>query len=91
MLTNSRMMHNLTRLWLPVVVAMLIGYAAATSERYPTTAQAEVRKTQKRAAFQSGAARSETLLREISGTLKQIDARLQRIERSIAQNKRVPR
>lgn len=88
MLSESTLMQNVTRSWFPVLVALIIGFSAAAGERYSTPAQAEVRKSQKRAAFQSGAARSETLLREISGTLKQIDARLQRIERSIAKNQR---
>jgi uncharacterized protein HemX len=70
--------------WLTIALALTVGFLAAHVDYRPQAVQAEVRKTQKRTAFQSGAARSESLLREISGTLKTIDARLQRIERSVA-------
>lgn len=70
--------------WLTIVLTILVGFLAAHVEYRPQAVHAEVRKSKKRTAFQSGAARSESLLREISGTLKTIDARLQRIERSVA-------
>ncbi len=43
---------------------------------------AEVRRETSPEAFQSGGARSETVLKEISATLKKMDARLERIERA---------
>jgi len=77
-------MKDFVRSWLPVFVALIVGFLIANAGHQPSTAMAEIRKTQKRTAFQSGAARSETLLREISTTLKRIDVRLQRIERAAA-------
>ncbi len=88
MSATRTVLKNSVRSWLPVLVALMVGFLIANVERQPSTAQAEVRKTPSRTAFQSGAARSETLLREISATLKQIDTRLQRIERAAAAGNR---
>lgn len=68
--------------WCPIAVLLLVvGLAGIRlgSEK----AQAEVRKTAPRAAFQSGSERSEQILREISQTLKSIDGRLQRLEKVV--------
>lgn len=45
---------------------------------------AGVRTPPERTAFKSGSARSEAILREIADTLKRIDARIERLEKSQA-------
>jgi hypothetical protein len=51
----------------------------------PTPAAvADTRSTPEREAFQSGGARSESILKEMNATLKTIDGRLSRIEAAIS-------
>jgi len=58
-----------------------LGYVAGQSFDVFGTAHADVRKGERRQAFQAGGERSEVVLREISKTLKTIDARIARIEK----------
>ncbi len=58
-----------------------LGYIAGQSSDVSGTAQADIRKGERRQAFQAGGERSEIVLREISKTLKTIDARIARIEK----------
>ena len=48
-------------------------------------ADAQVRKVTPKVHFQTGSERSLPLLEEIAATLKQIDGRLSRIEKSVAE------
>lgn len=67
--------------WLAVAILLGIGYLAGSTSR-EATVQADGRRGQAEAEhFQSGAQRSEILLREISATLGKMDARLDRMER----------
>ena len=54
---------------------------AAIALRSGAPVSAEVREETPREAFKSGGERSEIVLREISETLKRIDARLERLEK----------
>lgn len=67
----------------------LLGYFVALYGGMLPTVSADVRETPPRAAFQSGAERSETILREIAATLKTMDGRLERLEK-IATDRKVP-
>ena len=71
------------RWWLAGAMLLCV---AVVSDRYAShsAAHAEVRKPTTRQAFLSGSERSEQVLREISQTLKSIDARLARIEKLAA-------
>ena len=64
-----------------LAVAMLLagGLLAGLAWQNPP-AQADVRRATPEQHFQSGAQRSEAVLREMAATLKSIDARLQRLE-----------
>lgn len=53
-----------------------------------STARGEIEETKPPEAFLSGGARSEIVLREISETLKKIDARLERFERALREAER---
>jgi hypothetical protein len=66
------------------LVVLAIGYTLGTMSSLPGSVHADVRKTPPRQAFQSGGERSEVVLREIAGTLKRIDGRLERIEKTVA-------
>ncbi len=71
--------------WLLVaLVACAIGFSTAHVLWERPSIGADVRQSEPREAFKSGGARSEAVLREISATLKKIDSRLERIERSAA-------
>jgi len=61
-----------------------LGWLIGQSWSFSETAHADVRQTERRQAFQSGAERNEAILREISGTLKSIDERLARLEKLAA-------
>ena len=76
------------RVWLLPCVVLAIGFVAGTAARQPATVQADVRKTPSRLAFQSGSERSEAVLREIASTLKRIEGRIERIERSVTAKQR---
>ena len=60
--------------------------------RTPSVAHGDVRRVTPQTHFQSGAAHSEPVLREISATLKRMDARLAKIEKAAldAVNKPAP-
>lgn len=68
------------RFALPFALAVL---AICIVRQLSIAAYADVRNTTSRAHFKSGGERSEMVLVEISATLKRIDARLERIEKSI--------
>ncbi len=63
--------------------AALAAAVLAFGVRSAPDAQAEIREQPAPRAFLSGGERSEILLREISGTLKRIDGRLERLERAV--------
>ena len=67
-------------------LAMLLTLAFWTGTCFPPqpASTAEVRKSPPRQAFLSGSERSVPILMEISETLKQMDARLSRIEKIVA-------
>ena len=68
-----------------VVLLLGVGYLVGAAPR-DTAVQADVRRDQtKPQHFQSGAQRSEALLREISATLGKMDARLDRMEKLATQ------
>lgn len=68
------------------IVALMVltaGYIIGNANSQPQATFADVRKTPPRAAFESGSERSETVLRDISATLKRIERRVERIEKSV--------
>ena len=69
-----------------VSAGMLAGAAVSTSNE----ARGEIRGTPEPQAFQSGGQLSVPVLKEISATLHQIDARLARLE-TVAQKLQTPR
>ncbi len=74
---------------LMLLTGLAMGYAFAQTGDGPRIAQAEVRQSPPRVAFQAGSERSETILQEIAATLKTIDGRLERIEK-LAGEKKLP-
>ena len=68
--------------WLALV--LLVAFAAGVSVRTPSGMTAEVRRSAPRQHFLAGSERALPVLQEISQTLKQIDARLSRIEKIAA-------
>ena len=62
---------------------LLIVTAGIALETIPS-AEAEVRRPTPQHAFSSGAMRSEVVLKEIAATLRNIDARLARLETTIS-------
>lgn len=77
MLQRNR--HHLAR-YFPALILIAVSTLVATVMR--TDSIAGVKTPPPRTAFKSGAARSEVILREISDTLKRIDARLERLEKA---------
>ena len=67
-------------MWSAIVMSLVLGVCLALQL---TRAQAEVRQPGNRGHVQSAAGRSETILREISATLKSLDRRLERIEETL--------
>ena len=76
------------RRWLLPCVVLTVGLVFGSAARQPGVVQAEVRRTPSRPAFQSGSERSEIILREIASTLKRIEGRIERIERSVTAKQR---
>ena len=68
-----------------IAVVAFVSFAAGTSERASSSARADVRRSKPREAFLSGAGRSLVVLQEISATLKRMETRLDRIERSASE------
>ena len=64
---------------------LLGGFCAGAAFHPETPAKAGVRKTPPREAFLAGSERALPVLHNISETLKQIDARLMRIEKAVDQ------
>lgn len=62
-----------------------IGFAAGAVWQASSTVHADVTELPRRDAFLAGGERSELVLREISGTLKKMDGRLERIEKVVAE------
>mgnify|MGYP000158261965 CR=1 FL=1 len=66
------------------VVGLLgAGYLAGRVDDTGQRAYAEVRQTPRREAFEAGDQRSEAVLKEIATTLKTMDARIARIEKTV--------
>ncbi len=76
------------RRWLLPCVVLAVGLVFGSVARQPDVVQADVRRTPSRPAFQSGSERSEIILREIASTLKRIEGRIERIERSVTAKQR---
>lgn len=64
------------------VLMLLLGYAIGGTVGLPSSAEAEVREVTPPAAFKSGGARSEVVLKQIAATLRQMDTRLANVEKS---------
>ena len=82
-----------SRRWILPSLVLGIGFVAGSAFQQVNVVEADVRRSSsrpaprrspERATFQSGSARSDTILREIATTLKRIDGRIERIERSIS-------
>lgn len=75
--------NNSGQTWrvLLVLVGVAAGYVVGQSRSGSDFARAEVRETPQRTTFLAGSERSEQVLREIAGTLKTMDGRLERLER----------
>jgi len=67
----------------PSLIVLAIGYMLGTASTVATSTHADIRKTPSRQAFKSGSERSEAVLREIASTVKRMDTRLARIEKSV--------
>ena len=76
------------RSWLLTCVVLAVGFVFGSAARQPDVVQADVRRTASRPAFKSGSERSEAILREIASTLKRIEGRIDRIERSVSTKQR---
>jgi hypothetical protein len=70
-----------------VLSGVAAGYVIGQSQGDSDFARAEVRETAQRSTFLAGSERSETVLREISSTLKTMDRRLERIEKFVGEKK----
>lgn len=66
-----------------VFALLVMGFAAGSFIDITSSANADVRRTPARQAFQSGSERSEVYLKEIAGSLKRIEARLVQMEGKI--------
>lgn len=78
--------HAMLRSFL-LAVPLILGAAGIVAVTHlANVARAEVRITTPQEQFKSGGERSETVLIEISATLKRIDARLERIEKAFVQS-----
>lgn len=75
--------HNRRGWWWSLAI-LCVGYVAGSAGGPSAAYTADVRKVPPRQAFQSGGERSETVLREIAATLKQMDERLEHIEKAVA-------
>ena len=82
-----------SRRWILPSLVLGIGFVAGSAFQHIDVVEADVRRSSTRAVprrspdratFQSGSERSETIMREIAITLKRIDGRIERIERSIS-------
>lgn len=62
---------------------LAVGYCFGAAGGPPQPANAGVRESAPRKAFQSGGSRSEVVLKDISATLKRIEARVGAIEKSV--------
>ena len=69
-----------------MVGLLFIGFVIGRESKEPRVAGAQTRRSPARAAFLSGSERSEKVLREIASTLKRIEGRVDRIERSVTAN-----
>ncbi len=78
--------NNSGKTWrgLLVLAGVAAGYVVGQSRSGSDWALAEVRETAQRTTFLAGSERSEGVLREIAGTLKTMDGRLERLERIAA-------
>lgn len=68
------------RVILLLAAGVILGWALSCEP----IANAEPHRSGSKQAFTSGAMRSEQILREIAGTLRSIDARLARVETTVA-------
>lgn len=68
----------------PLILVAVLAFTAGMLLRPIDPVGAEVRGQPAPQAFKSGGARSEAVLKEISATLKVIDGRIERIEKSVS-------
>jgi len=67
-----------------VGIIVLGAYLAGSSLRLPPEANADVRPSPPRQAFLAGGERAVPILQDIAATLKRIDDRLARLEKTVA-------
>lgn len=67
-----------------LALALAVGYTAGQTGLPSALVQADVTELPRREAFMAGGERSELVLREISATVKKMDARLENIERAVS-------
>lgn len=65
-----------------VAAGMLVGYLAGIASSGSAVVRADITEEPRREAFKPGALVNEPLLREIAGTLKKIEQRVERIEKN---------
>lgn len=83
MLDSPRKQLRSWRWFAGLCVGIAAGYAAGVAAR-PAPLHADVTETPRREVFMAGGERAEIVLREISAILKRMDARVERIESTVA-------
>jgi hypothetical protein len=74
-----------------MVVALLGAFWWGSTFRPRTGATAEIQQVESPERFLAGDERSIPILKEIAATVKQIDARLERLEKSLEKSRSTPR
>jgi hypothetical protein len=82
-MTSNRLSSWMQSRWAWLLAGVLLAALFTTGPRWPGAARADVTEEPPQKQFLSGGARSEIVLREISDTLKRIDARLERMENAV--------
>lgn len=66
-----------------IIALITFGFSLGTLSNLSTRVDAEIRKPPPRKSFLAGSERSEVYLKEIAGTLKRMESRLEKIERKV--------
>ncbi len=82
MKTTGKRCQNKVRSAIAVGLLTIVAFALGLTLQAPAQEQSRFGQTPPRQQFLSGGERSELVLREISATLKQIEAHLERIEQN---------